>query len=102
MAADLERTAASACQGVQAALHDVDRRLHAVNKSISDYNLPAYPDYDPAEFHNRALRQAMDFDPAKAAALAENIVPCPSDEQRAALDAIMLAVRLEWTVKEFF
>ena len=92
MAADFLRTALSPERGFQATLHDLDQRLHSVGKSIADFNLPEYPEYDAEEFKNRALRQALAFDPGTEAALADEGVPRLSDEQRAVFDAVMSAV----------
>jgi len=92
LAADFSRTALSTENGLQATLHDLDQRLHSVGKCIADFQLPEYPDYDPEEFKNRALRQAMDFDPATEADLAAERVPRLSDEQQAVFHAVMSAV----------
>jgi hypothetical protein len=92
LAADFLRTALSPERGFQAALHDIDQRLHAVGKSITEFQLPEYPDYDAEEFKNRALRQAMAFDPGAEADLADERAPCLSDEQRVVFDAVMSGV----------
>ena len=92
MAADFLRTASSPERGFQAALHDIDQRLHSVGKSIAEFQLPEFPDYDPEEFKNRALRQALAFDPGTEADQADDRVPRLSDEQRAVFDAVMSAV----------
>ena len=92
LAEDFLRTAISTERGYQAALHDIDQRLHSVGKSIADFQLPEYPDYDAEEFKNRALRQAMAFDPGTEADLSDERVPRLSEEQRAMFDAVMVAV----------
>ena len=92
LAADFLRVALSTERGFQAALRDIDHRLHSVGKSISDFNLPDYPDYDAEEFKNRALRQALAFDAGTEADLAAERVPKLSEEQRAVFDAVMSAV----------
>ena len=92
MAADFIRKALTPEHGLQATLHDLDQRLHSVGKSIADFQLPEYPDYDAEEFRNRALRQALAFDAATEAGLADERVPRLSDEQRAVFDAVMSAV----------
>ena len=92
LAADFLRVALSTERGFQAALHDIDHRLHSVGKSISDFQLPDYPDYDAEEFKNRALRQALAFDAGTEADMAAQRVPKLSDEQRAVFDAVMSAV----------
>jgi hypothetical protein len=92
MAADFIRKALTPEHGLQAALHDLDQRLHSVGKSIADFQLPEYPDYDAEQFRNRALRQALAFDAATEAALADERVPRLSDEQRAVFDAVISAV----------
>ena len=84
--------ALSSERGLQAALHDIDQRLHSVGTSIAKLQLPEYPDYDAEEFKNRALRQAMAFDAGTEADLADERVPRLSDEQRAVFDAVMSAV----------
>lgn len=92
LAADFLRVALSTERGFQAALRDIDHRLHSVGKSISDFQLPDYPDYDAEEFKNRALRQALAFDAGTEADMAAQRVPKLSDEQRAVFDAVMSAV----------
>lgn len=92
LATDFLRVALSTERGFHAALHDIDHRLHSVGKSISDFQLPDYPDYDAEEFKNRALRQALAFDAGTEADLAAQRVPKLSDEQRAVFDAVMSAV----------
>ena len=92
LAADFLRVALSTERGFQAALRDIDNRLHSVGKSISDFQLPDYPDYDAEEFKNRALRQALAFDAGTEADLAAERVPKLSEEQRAVFDAVMSAV----------
>ena len=54
--------------------------LHSVGKSIADFQLPEYPDYDAEEFKNRALRQAMAFDPGTEADLSDERVPRLSED----------------------
>ena len=67
LSGDFLRTALSKEQKFQAALRDLDHRLHAVGKSIVDSQLPQYTGYDAEEFKNRALRLALNFNPGAEA-----------------------------------
>ena len=68
------------------ALHDIDLLLHKSQQTVvTPHGLPKPVNFDRREFEERALRQAMNFDPEAAKTELEDRVPKLNDGQKRSL-----------------
>ena len=94
LASDFVLKATSQERGIDAALFEIDQLLHTHGVTSASFGLPTPTQFNPEEFDNRHLRQALSFDIHDEKKRADLKIPQLTPGQREIFEAVKDAVHL--------